>query len=103
MSTVTIARASRKGLKRGARCIHGRSETPFIVKLEGETCVRRVYQDWNNADTRAKHSRDWHVPRVLVIKDEIVTLTDLQVAALEALPDNSSWNNIISLASDSIA
>ena len=82
--TTPIRKAWRKGTKRGARCINGRSESDWVCKLEADTAVRRIYRDWGNADTSAKHSRDWIVPLVVLIKGEVFTLTPDQEAQVRA-------------------
>lgn len=84
--TAPIRKVWRKSTKRGARCINGRSESRWVCKLENDTAVRRIYEDWGNADTRAKHSRDWIVPLVVLIKGEVFTLTAEQEEQVREAP-----------------
>ena len=82
--TTPIRKVWRKGTKRGARCINGRSESDWVCKLEADTAVRRIYRDWGNADTSAKHSRDWIVPLVVLIKGIPHTLSPAQEEQVRA-------------------
>ena len=60
----------RKPTKRGARVIHGRSESPWMVKLDGDTCYRRIYEDWTRLEQNGStNPKNWSpVPLVILIK-----------------------------------
>lgn len=89
MTLITISKIIRKGTQRGTTCIHGRSQSPWLVKLENDVPAkpwRRVYEDWNQLDKRGSWKvKDWApVPLVLVIGTAIITLSDEQREQLEA-------------------
>lgn len=75
--------------KRGARVIHGRSESKYMVKLEGSTAKYRVYEDWTQLDKRGSEDpKNWApVPLVILVKGEKFTLTDDQRAQVIALAE----------------
>lgn len=66
-----IERAWRQGLRRGRPMYptHGLLPSPYVLRLEGETVVRRVYEDWN------LYRRGRVVPWMIKIKEEVRPLT----------------------------
>ena len=85
--TIEIKTAFRRGTKRGARCIHSRSESPYMVILAGDpgNHKRRVYEDWSQLDKRgSERPRDWApVPLVVIVKGDVITLTEEQRELVE--------------------
>ncbi len=75
------------GPKRGARCKYGRSETRYMIKLEGEAIKRRVYEDWTQLDKRGCNSPSgWApVPLVVIIKGEKYNLTREHISRLDQI------------------
>lgn len=73
-----------KYTKRGRYPSGGRGgPTKWVLKLEGDNHVRRVYDYWPAVDTNAPLAL-WVVPLVIFIKDEPFELTAAQVAQVKA-------------------
>lgn len=83
---LTIQRAWKQGLKRGRPeyPTNGRMPSPYSLRLQDERITRRVYEDWNQLQTNGSEDpEDWSpVPYVLIIKGEIITLSDVERQAV---------------------
>lgn len=76
----------RCGTKRGATCTYGRSESEYMVKLEGDSHKRRLYEDWTQFDKGLDRStKDWTVPLVIMIKGVKHNLTSDHMKRLEVV------------------
>jgi hypothetical protein len=64
----------KKFTKRGRRVIHGRSESDYMVKRDGDTCYRRIYEDWTQLEKNGSDNvKKWSpVPLVIMVKGEKV-------------------------------
>lgn len=75
----------RKSTQRGVTFTHGRCESPWMLKLEGDTAKRRVYENWAAIDKRgSSNSKRWIVPLVIIVKGEVVTLSAADTAMVRA-------------------
>lgn len=63
----------RKNTKRENGVRNGMRETKYMVKREGDTCYRRIYEHWSRIN---KHGSDdtkrWEVPLVIKVKGELL-------------------------------
>lgn len=76
----------RCGTKRGSTCTYGRSESEYMVKLEGDPHKRRLYEDWTQIDKGLDRSpADWTVPLVIMIKGVKHNLTPEHMKRLETV------------------
>ncbi len=97
MTLITIRAIQRKSPMRGTTCIHGRSQSPWLVKLENDVPAkpwRRVYEDWNQLEKNGNEHdpKKWSpVPLVLVIGTAIITLDADQRAQLENYTTNIGY------------
>jgi len=62
----------KKSPQRGRRMVYGRVESAYLVKREGETCYRRIYEDWTQLEQNGStNPKKWSpVPLVIMVKGE---------------------------------
>lgn len=81
----TIKTVLQCGIKRGSRYKNGLAESPFMVKLEGDSAKRRVYRDVTRVeplDDGPNPMRFSEAPLVLIVKGVPYDLDDEQIARL---------------------
>ena len=84
MTQLAIKFVWRKDTKRAPAMAYGRTPSPWICKLEGETCKRRVYYDWLDyvvpKQSPKRYRQFYDVPMVVLVGDTKVPVTRNELA-----------------------